>query len=92
MTIRFLWKKNVTWKNKALECDTCKTWFHLPCLEDMSGTMDISGTVFHMVFQISLVVSSNSLPLTNYFSIPIPDHPLAREGNCLWATELLWAP
>ncbi|KAH3711395.1 hypothetical protein DPMN_071064 [Dreissena polymorpha] len=80
MTMCFLWK-SVTWKNKALEYATCQIWYHLPCQEDMSGTMDIPGTVLHMVSQISLVVSSNSLPLTIYFLLPIPDYPFDRAGD-----------
>jgi hypothetical protein len=45
--------KNVNWSSKALECDTCKTWYHTDCQGGMDTTMynlmDISNLSWNCI-------------------------------------------
>ena len=45
--------KNVNWRCKALECDTCKTWYHTDCQGGMDTTMynlmDISNLSWNCI-------------------------------------------
>ena len=49
--IFFLSGKNVNWKAKALECDSCKTWFYVKCQGGiksfMYDLMDASHIPWH---------------------------------------------
>ena len=78
--------KAVTWKSKALECDTCKSWFHIDCQGNMTDSMyaimDSSNISWHLLncglpnFASSYFNSSTPTLLSNNsFSVLSCDSP-----------------
>lgn len=81
--------KAVTWKSKALECDSCRTWYHINCQGQMTNTMyalmDNSNLSWHCLkcglpnftssyFQNDPITSSNNFSI---LSCDSPGKPTA---------------
>ena len=60
--------KNVNWSSKALECDTCKTWYHTDCQGGMDTTMyNLNRNYSAILGTLQIITRPFSVPCKYYY-------------------------